>query len=111
MIVFPSMRHILFATALFAAAASVAGCSKSDTAQADKKSDKKAEDFPSMTVDEVDKAVSSKEATAVDCNHPKLRQEKGVVPGAILVSSTSFDAKEMPADKAAKLIFYCADPG
>lgn len=108
------MRHILFATALFAAAASAAGCSKSDSkldSAKTEKSDKKADDFPSMTVDEVEKAVSAKEATAVDCNHDKMRKEKGVVPGAIIVSSLNFDAKEMPADKGAKLIFYCADPG
>ena len=35
----------------------------------------------------------------------------GVVPGAILVSPDSFAATDLPADKSAKLVFYCADPG
>jgi hypothetical protein len=36
----------------------------------------------------------------------------GVVPGAILISDVdNFATSELPADKTAKLVFYCADPG
>jgi ABC-type Fe3+-citrate transport system substrate-binding protein len=102
------MRKILLALSL---AASIAGCSKSDTAQAGPSESKK-DEVPAMTVDEVDREVAAKQVQAVDCNHDQLRKKLGVVPGAILVSSSSdYPASILPADKAAKLVFYCADPG
>jgi hypothetical protein len=101
------MRNLLVVAAL--SLASLAACSKSD---GDSSGAKAEANLPSMTVDEVDKAITAKEATAVDCNHDKLRQKLGVVPGAILVtSSDAYEAKELPADKTTKLVFYCADPG
>ncbi|HEV7554991.1 MAG TPA: rhodanese-like domain-containing protein [Kofleriaceae bacterium] len=102
------MRKLLLA---FSLAASVAGCSKSDTAQAGPSENSK-DEVPSMTVDEVDRAVAAKQVQAVDCNHDQLRKKLGVVPGAILVASSSdYPASMLPADKGAKLVFYCADPG
>jgi len=101
------MRKILLALSL---AASI-GCSKSDTAEAGPNETKK-EEIPAMTVDEVDRAVAAKEVQAFDCNHDQLRKKLGVVPGAILISETdSYPASVLPANKAAKLVFYCADPG
>jgi hypothetical protein len=102
------MRTLLLAAALSMSA--LAGCaSKSDGDSAGTKAEA---NFPNMTVDEVDKAVAAKEVQAVDCNHDKLRQKLGVVPGAILISDAeSYPASELPADKGAKLVFYCADPG
>ena len=46
-----------------------------------------------------------------DANHPSTRDQFGVIPGAHLLSSSDgYDiAKELPADKNAKLVFYCAD--
>jgi hypothetical protein len=102
------MRKLLLA---FSLAASVAGCSKSDTAEAGPNETKK-EEIPAMTVDQVDREVAAKQVQAVDCNHDQLRKKMGVVPGAILVDgSDSYAASVLPADKAAKLVFYCADPG
>jgi hypothetical protein len=102
------MRKILLALAL---AGSFAGCSKSDTAEAGP-SDNKKDDVPAMTVDEVDHAIAAKEIQAVDCNHEMLRKKMGVLPGAILVeSSNDYPASVLPANKGAKLVFYCADPG
>jgi len=100
------MRTFLFATAL--CFASLAGCSKTETAGvADK-----AKDVPSMTVDEVDQALTAKQVVAVDCNTDKTRKRSGVVPGAILISDDeSYAATELPADKTTKLVFYCANPG
>ncbi|HET9037088.1 MAG TPA: rhodanese-like domain-containing protein [Myxococcaceae bacterium] len=49
--------------------------------------------------------------TLLDANDAEFRQKNGVIPGAKLLSS--FDrydlAKELPADKNAPLVFYCAD--
>jgi len=46
-----------------------------------------------------------------DANHASTRENFGIIPGAHLLSSSShYDvAKELPADKNAKLVFYCAD--
>jgi hypothetical protein len=101
------MRTVLFAAALSFAA--IAGCSKPDPSAAGAKAEDK---VPSMTVDEVDRALAAKEAVPVDCNGDKTRKKKGVLPGAILISDEeSFAASELPANKATKLVFYCADSG
>jgi len=107
------MRKILFATTI-ALTAIGSGCSKTDSSEASPTADKAGngeEKVPELTPDEVEKGVASKELTAVDCNHDELRKKLGVVPGALLAPDTNFDAKLLPADKKAKLVFYCSDPG
>jgi len=100
------MRTILVAAALSLAA--IAGCSKSNTADTAAAED----NLPRMTVDELDHALAAKDAVPVDCNTDKTRKRAGVVPGAILISDDdSYAASELPADKATKLVFYCANPG
>lgn len=112
------MRSILLATALSLAA--IAGCSKSDpttTASAAPKAGVKAapkadQKIPSMTIDEVDRAIAAKQITPVDCNSDMARKHTGVVPGAILLTDdANYAASELPADKTTKLVFYCANPG
>jgi|SRR5580692_11911962 rhodanese-related sulfurtransferase len=46
-----------------------------------------------------------------DANHPSTRAQFGVIQGAHLLSSyDNYDvAKELPADKNTKIVFYCAD--
>ena len=46
-----------------------------------------------------------------DANPPKTREREGIIPGAKLLSSSSnYDvAGELPAEKNAKLVFYCAN--
>ena len=97
------MRTILLAAVLASAAAT--GCSKD---KAD--SHAQAEQFPTMTLDEVDKAVTANEATAIDCNGDKTRKKFGTVPGAVLVDDETFTEKDLPADKSRKLVFYCSGP-
>lgn len=106
---FSVMRTLLFAAAL----ACAAGCTKSDAKQEPAQTADPAEaKVPAMTVDEVDRAITSKEAQAVDCNGTGTRKRMGVVPGAILVSDDeTFAASELPADKTTKLVFYCMNPG
>jgi len=62
----------------------VAGCSKLDQAEAAPAADKTTAKLPSMTVDEVDRALAANQAKAVDCNSEMTRKKMGVVPGAIL---------------------------
>ena len=44
---------------------------------------------------------------ALDAEH----YGKGHVPGAVNVDSETMTADSLPADKSARLIFYCAGPG
>ncbi len=103
------MRKLLLIAGLSLAAA--AGCSKSEGGGGGsaKAADVK---IPQTTVDELDKDLTAKAATPVDCNGDKTRKKMGVVPGAVLISDEdTFTASELPADKGAKLVFYCANPG
>lgn len=46
-----------------------------------------------------------------DANHPDTRAEYGVIPGAhLLPSADGYSVtQELPGDKNAKLVFYCAN--
>jgi rhodanese-related sulfurtransferase len=61
-----------------------------------------------VTVAEV--VQQQKAVQAVDANSVDYRSKNGVIPGAILLTSSSqYDAaKELPAAKDTKLVFYCA---
>jgi rhodanese-related sulfurtransferase len=51
-----------------------------------------------------------KKFVPVDANGKSTRESQGVIPGAVLLTSSSgYDVKELPADKANKLVFYCAN--
>jgi hypothetical protein len=102
------MRTLLLGAAL--ALVSISGCSK------DKDKEHAAatatDNLPTMTLDEVEQAVTAKQAQAIDCNGERTRKKLGVVPGAILISDEElYPVSELPADKTTKLVFYCADPG
>ena len=100
------MRNVLFGVAL--ALAAFSGCNKSD----EKATTTAEETFPTMTVDQVEAELASKQITAVDCNGEMTRKHMGVVPGAILVTDEAeYAPSELPADKTTKLVFYCSNPG
>ncbi len=100
------MRKMLLAVVL--ALSTVGGCSKSDGGNPTAKDVK----IPEITVDQLDKDLAAKAATPVDCNGANTRKRMGTIPGAILVTDEEgFTASELPADKAAKLVFYCGGPG
>ena len=56
-------------------------------------------------------AGPSSKVQVYDANHASTRERFGVIAGAHLLSSyDNYDvAKELPADKNTKLVFYCAD--
>jgi rhodanese-related sulfurtransferase len=64
-----------------------------------------------VTITEVASWLKEKKVTPVDANGADFRAKNGVLPGAVLLtSSASFDAnKELPAKKDSKLVFYCAN--
>jgi rhodanese-related sulfurtransferase len=65
----------------------------------------------SLTVTELASFQKEKKATVLDANGEQFRKENGVIPGAVLLTSfNKYDtAKELPATKDAKLVFYCAN--
>ena len=63
-----------------------------------------------VTVDQVVKWTQAKAAVPVDANGAETRTREGVIPGATLLSSSSqYTLSELPADKSARLVFYCAN--
>lgn len=54
---------------------------------------------------------SKSRPTLLDANDAEFREKNGVIPGAKLLSSFNrYDlVRELPADKDAPLVFYCAD--
>lgn len=100
------MRRLLFVTAI--AIAPLAACSKSDKAD----SSKHEADLPEISVDDVAAGIAAKSLTVLDCNADVVRKRVGVLPGAILVADEeTYPASILPADKSAKLVFYCGGPG
>lgn len=62
----------------------------------------------SVTVDELDRLLADRACRAVDANGDDTRRHMGIIPGAVLL--TDADAiDKLPADKAAGLVFYCAN--
>ncbi|MFZ9889645.1 MAG: rhodanese-like domain-containing protein [Myxococcota bacterium] len=74
-------------------------------------------EFPTLSVEALAVRMSGsslmkdpKAVTVVDVNGAQTREKMGVIPGAVLLSSSSsFDMKVLPADKAASLVFYCSN--
>lgn len=61
------------------------------------------------TVAQVATWTKEKKATPVDANGAETRSKQGVIPGAVLLTSSSqYAVSELPADKSSKLVFYCA---
>jgi rhodanese-related sulfurtransferase len=64
--------------------------------------------FDKLGVDAVAALIESNKAVPVDANGADTRKEYGTLPGALLLSSArTFEAGELPADKATELVFYC----
>jgi rhodanese-related sulfurtransferase len=62
-----------------------------------------------VTVPELAKLNTAKQATIFDANDNAFRSKNGIIPGAILLTSSSeFALSELPAKKDAKVVFYCA---
>ena len=62
-----------------------------------------------VTIPELAKLSSAKQATILDANDNAFRAKNGIIPGAILLTSSSeFALAELPAAKDTKIVFYCA---
>jgi len=66
------------------------------------------DDLPQISVDDVEKLIGQPGVKIYDVNPPDL-WEKHHLPGSIFIGKTKL-ATLLPADKDAKLVFYCAGP-
>lgn len=61
-----------------------------------------------LSVTDVAALLEAKRATVLDANDADTRKEQGVVPGAVLLSSSrDYAFSELPPAKDTKLVFYC----
>lgn len=67
-------------------------------------------EIPELTVAEVAARLGQPGFHVFD-NNGAGRWRRGHVPGAKNLNAYAFDASELPADKAATLVFYCSGPG
>ncbi|MFZ0888168.1 MAG: rhodanese-like domain-containing protein [Candidatus Binataceae bacterium] len=69
------------------------------------------DNFKLIHVSDLERLMAAKDAQVhvYDADPPDERSQDGVIPGAkLLPSSNRYDvAIELPADKGAKLVFYC----
>lgn len=62
-----------------------------------------------VSVSELVSLINRGEVTVLDANAAAGRQMSGIIPGAVLLTSASgYQLAELPADKGAKLVFYCS---
>lgn len=104
-------RHHLFIALAIALAAGAPACTKSNDASAEHGS--KDEAFGRMSVEDVEaklkEAKEGKAAFYVYDNNAKSVFDKGHVPGAKWVDHENVKATDLPPDKEATLVFYCAN--
>jgi hypothetical protein len=97
------LRTLLGACAVMAAAPAFAEGHDEHAATAEK--------FKLIHVDDLVSLQKKKVAVALlDANDVAFRAKNGIIPGARQLSSfNKYDFKELPSDKGAKLVFYCAN--
>lgn len=65
--------------------------------------------YREASVDDVAKLLAAPGVRVYDANGPET-YAKAHLPGAALIAHRTFEAKELPADKDAPLVFYCKNP-
>jgi rhodanese-related sulfurtransferase len=68
------------------------------------------DDIPELTVAEVAARLGTPGFFVYD-NNGAGRWKRSHVPGAKNLNAHLYEANELPADKSATLVFYCAGPG
>jgi hypothetical protein len=68
------------------------------------------EKFELIHVEQLARLMKDGKVQIFDANGDDFRTSNGVIPGAHLLASFKFDpATTLPADKAAPIVFYCAN--
>lgn len=68
-----------------------------------------AAEFGRVTVDELSASLDRHEQVAIYDNNRRERYEQGHIPGARWVSYDAVSTDVLPADRNARLVFYCAN--
>ncbi len=68
------------------------------------------DDIPELSVAEVAARLGQPGFFVFD-NNSRARWQRSHVPGAKNLNAYSYEAGELPPDKAATLVFYCSGPG
>jgi hypothetical protein len=104
---------IMFLIAMAIIATSVASAFAFDIGSLLNNKQKQPDKFAVIRVDALASLIadSNSHVNIYDANGWALRSRAGVIPGAhLLTSDDKYDvASELPAEKSAKLVFYCAD--
>jgi rhodanese-related sulfurtransferase len=80
------------------------GCSKARDGRAEQAT----AGIATVSVDELDQMLATRNCQPVDANGDATRKKMGVIPGAVLL--TSMDSlDQLPADRSRNLVFYCAN--
>jgi rhodanese-related sulfurtransferase len=58
---------------------------------------------------ELYRAIEQHQATVIDVNSPQSWNQAHV-PGAVNLDPTAYQSSDLPADKNARLVFYCSNP-
>jgi len=92
----------------FALGVTLAACHSTKDSAANDESATTTAPVKELSVPEVAGLVQAKTATVVDANNSETREKMGVVPGALLLTSShDYALSELPAAKDTKLVFYC----
>ena len=68
-----------------------------------------AEELQMIATEDLSKGIKDKTLSIIDCNTLEVYQ-KGHIPTAAHMNSSAPDAKVLPKDKKAALVFYCKNP-
>jgi rhodanese-related sulfurtransferase len=105
------MRTLIVLSLASSLALAAAGCSRDrdgGVAGSAGSSRSTASTISPVTVDDLDRMLASHACQAVDANGDATRRRMGVIPGAVLLRD--MDAvDQLPPDKTASLVFYCAN--
>jgi hypothetical protein len=80
----------------------------STVARAEEEKERDAIKLAEISLDKAEAKLKAKAAVFYDCNSPETFAA-GHVPGAKWVKYDAVGASDLPADKKATLIFYCAN--
>jgi len=65
--------------------------------------------LPTVTPGDLYRLLQTEAVTVFDVNQ-RVSWQRAHVPRAIHLEPTAFGAAELPADKSARLVFYCSNP-
>lgn len=103
----------MLAAALAAVLIPCAGCGTGSGEAGGKGAESAHEAFGRMTIDELEarmaEAKAGKLALYIFDNNHKERFDQSHIPGAKWLDSDKVQATDLPADKEATLVFYCAN--